>query len=335
MVAAPAEIEHQYSTKERLRSALRDLGYFWVGEDVRATGPHLIKPGETAIVRGSLSRACLPPIDLSTLESDPTNLAVLFGVLSYAERSRGCQGGAVVHIDESRVYLADALVEKGVLGVIDTEVTVVGGRPVLIREGDGLVSLYSNHGAEMLVGSQLEQRVGNGIEVTGDYGKDWYLAGNDGQPLERDRAKSAMGVGLRVGQYWEIPPGEEPIAPFAAGDLATYRRSLASHVLKPVSQDDLHQREFLIGETISTLVLGEGLNAIINPSVRAGGTFIRHTFALVLHAVRTAWPIRVELIVDKPQEQSVGRTLLPRPDDYTNTWILVHFFKDRNLSSQN
>lgn len=297
-----------------IKEQLTNLGYFWVGADLTASRDYHLADAISDPLTLELAPGSLPPIDC-----EPQDLLENVGeVFGLSVRSRLGQAG----LDVSPYTLHN---EGYKIGVVPY---VLGRRPIKIREGEGVLSLASDAGAELLKGRELWRAVNDKdqIVIEDEYGRDWFFTDIGNLPIEREADMDrADGIGLRFNSNrFRIRPEDGEIE--VTRDL-DYRGWLDREILEQMAPQQLDN--FMVVETISKVTLPQGYNGLLIFLGFIGGVPYIQTASCLVRGGHTDWPLRCEL-----------KNVLPRTIDangffpgvdLTAPHIRMLVFRDRNL----
>lgn len=217
---------------------------------------------------------------------------------------------------------------------------VLGPRPIVLDNLEGVASFYNVDGAKRLRGEELYRLVKeeNLIQISGKYGVDWFISPLhivDGQ--EAPVLKDVNAITLRLKQKrWAIEDSDKPIM---IGDLSSEmnhleaRRILDDQVFKEIGPDD--DVPFCIGETESRVVLKPGVVGVLSSMANMGQENWSLQINSLLIKPGTDNPIRTEMwtpTVFKETEDDIGwPTGFTGEVDIENQFVFMQVYVDKDL----
>lgn len=267
----------------------------WWGSDLEVCKDTLIEPGEKTAVKLKLTRESLPPIDIPNGSEE-----VVIQNLKPHIRSRYANVGTDILFlgakEKGRRLPAVNLEE----GTVTATVMSLGGRPIFLPEGEGLLSFFSIGGnADYLQGERLFKTAKPLIH--GKFGKAWYLIDSRGmrpsKHVDVDGLEHATALALildRTRRFW-IPPSRDSVTLAGEEDYRSYlsRKGILVHLGKRQPLPT-----FWVSETEVKVNLPEekGIIGQLSLLASSNGKFVSHLESPFLKNGETpAWRVRVEI----------------------------------------
>jgi hypothetical protein len=276
--------EHIATAAEKLeaREQLKGVGDFWVSPDITIEKPTLVEPGQNLLNQNIV-------INVSDLPPGVNLTRGTIGSLRVAVRSFYAQTGIEIVLGQANIPEAELikLKEKG-SALIPVDIKNYSNRAVEVS--GRVMRLFWVNDQNRLRGEDLAQAVKNkDIEVEGEEGKDWYIAGfNEGDKISTTGENGSEGLSIIVKvnpEKYYIPFAKVPVK---RDESVPIREQLDSLLVKIPEGE---KPELEIGET-PRITLGKNTVAIINTGAENGQ---RHINSPLIDP-GSDWKIRTEMV---------------------------------------
>lgn len=317
--------EVQFEDKsDPIKEQLKALDKFFIGSgDVSVPYTCVLEPGVDYLLEANIPDTCLHPLDYNN------QLIALSQNIRSSTRSRLAQSGLEltgVHFIYNHL---------GQL-IARFHARIEGPRAIQLEEGTGVAGLYSEYGANLLLGPNLYDSVMKyeQVQISGEFGKDWFfyfLDDSDGLTTDKNYAANSVAIALKLAdKRFGIIKSPDPITVTEQSKDVNHlgaRQVLNQTYFYELTPSD--RAYYWVGETRSKVKLSAGVNGVLNFSANIGKTWVPHASSLLIKS-GTDNTIRTEFWMPKPGGNH--RILYPEARDYENQYVFLHLYIDREMA---
>jgi len=278
---------------------LTEMDRVWWGRDLECARDTRIEPGQTTEVELTFTRDSLPPIDIPERDVE-TVIRALEGDV----RSRYAHLGLQL-VQSKKPRTVD--LERGTVTV---NVTGLGGRPVELPKGEGLLSFFSIGGnADYLQRERLVLEAASVIK--GNFGEAWQLVVPQRMAISKNlnRISSATAVALMLNKKKRYMIPQNEISVKLAGER-DYRRYLADHKVFQRIGKKQTPPPFWVGETVAKVDLPKkkGIVGVLGVMAYVNRQWVYQTESRLIKPGETPkWEIRHEFSNPTGKSEQSGR----------------------------